>query len=935
MKNKFLSSLLAIGLIIALLPATASAQDKEVIPFDSALCTLNPDCTATFHKEGCPLYIMSPDILNPEFEENNAPFVMPNGPHVNPLVINKAEDDLLHQEQTIMNNRMNTSFAKILTIAPNDCDFADIQAAFDSLEEPVKGSLLLLVKDSLPLAATYHVPTDKGITSVTIATDNPSGVEISGTAPTIYTGGIPLTIDNGVAFLGEIFGGSDKDLLSDTCITIQEGAKVSTIYGGGRDSSVTGNVNLTVYGQADSIIGGGCASADASTGDKTASANVTGHIQITIDGENAQLGSKLIGGGIAYSLTTDDAKQALEANVQGSVTMIVNCPSLPAHAEIYGGGYAYLAAAANNRSLAANVTGDIRITLGSNTQDAAQLLLWGGGHAAMPESVSDSVVFEHTSATAVVTGDVTIDASENMYLANGRENWDDALFSAFYGKGYASGAQTDAAILGNTVVAVAHKASLSRVATINAPVLDTVLDDAITAAQYDIRVEKIITSKDPANSTTVPVTQLSNPLQLVFAIPDDLLTAPSGFNRNFIMLRTHDSITTALPDEDKNPATYTVSSAQFSLYTLAYSDTPITHPPVEYPITLPTQTAHGQLIVSSQQAASGSAITVTATPDAGYTLDAISARDGAGFALTLTRQTDGSYTFIMPASAVTLAASFVSSGSTLSGSSSSSYPIILPAQVENGHIAVSPRYAARGAAVTLTVQPNTGYTLGSLNVTDSKGTQLPLTHQADGQVTFTMPASRVSVSVSFVKQTLPFTDVHPDDWFYQVVAAAYEQGLMSGTSAVTFAPEAPTTRGMLVTILYRMEGEPKTSGLLFDDVAAEQYYAPAIAWASAKGIVAGYDAHHFGPDDALTREQMAAILYRYAAAKGYAVTQRADLSVFRDAAQITSYAQDVLSWANAEGLITGIGDGLLNPGGNATRAQTAAILLRFQENILQ
>ena len=127
MKNKFLSSLLAIGLIIALLPATASAQDKEVIPFDSALCTLNPDCTATFHKEGCPLYIMSPDILNPEFEENNAPFVMPNGPHVNPLVINKAEDDLLHQEQTIMNNRMNTSFAKILTIAPNDCDFADIQ----------------------------------------------------------------------------------------------------------------------------------------------------------------------------------------------------------------------------------------------------------------------------------------------------------------------------------------------------------------------------------------------------------------------------------------------------------------------------------------------------------------------------------------------------------------------------------------------------------------------------------------------------------------------------------------------------------------------------------------------------------------------------------------------------------------------------------------
>ena len=403
------------------------------------------------------------------------------------------------------------------------------------------------------------------------------------------------------------------------------------------------------------------------------------------------------------------------------------------------------------------------------------------------------------------------------------------------------------------------------------------------------------------------------------------------------MLRTHDNATVALPDEDNDPSTYTVSSNLFSTYTLAYHDTPSVTPPTEYPITLPAQLAHGQLAVSPQRAASGTLVTITAIPDEGFVLDAISATDGAGLALTLTRQTDGSYTFVMPASSVTLAASFAASGShsSSSSSSSSSYPISLPAQVTNGHIAVSPHYAVRGRTVTLTLQPDAGYTLGQLSVTDSKGTALSLTHLADGKVTFTMPASRVNVSVSFVKQTLPFMDVQADDWFYQAVAEAYEQGLMSGTSPSTFAPEAATTRGMLVTLLYRLEGEPAAFGTPFDDVADGHYYAPAISWASANGIVAGYDASHFGPDDALTREQMAAVLYRYADYKGYSTLKRADLTVYRDAAQISPYAQDVLAWANAWGLITGMGDGLINPAGYTTRAQTAAILLRFTDTFPQ
>ena len=158
--------------------------------------------------------------------------------------------------------------------------------------------------------------------------------------------------------------------------------------------------------------------------------------------------------------------------------------------------------------------------------------------------------------------------------------------------------------------------------------------------------------------------------------------------------------------------------------------------------------------------------------------------------------------------------------------------------------------------------------------------------------------------------------------------------MMNGTSATLFTPNAATTRGMIVTVLYRLENSPKVqTGNTFKDVAADQYYAEAVAWAADKGIVNGYTNGEFRPNEPITREQLAAILYRYASYKNYGVTKRSDLSVYSDLAQLSSYASDAMNWAVAEELFQGVGASLLSPKTNATRAQVATILMRFCENV--
>ena len=252
---------------------------------------------------------------------------------------------------------------------------------------------------------------------------------------------------------------------------------------------------------------------------------------------------------------------------------------------------------------------------------------------------------------------------------------------------------------------------------------------------------------------------------------------------------------------------------------------------------------------------------------------------------------------------------------------------------QGGAVTADPTAAKAGTTVTLTPVPHRGYQVGSVAVTDRFGEPVAVTEQADGTYTFTMPSGQVKVEVTFVEsqpEPLPFTDVNEGAWFHDAVRYVYDNGLMDGVGDGQFAPNATTNRAMVVTILYRLAGEPAVSGdAAFTDVADGLWYTDAVLWAAQKGIVNGISATEFAPAGDLTREQLATILYRYAESAGYDVSASADLSGFPDADQIQSYAAQALSWAVAEGLLQGFEDDSLQPGGTATRAQIAAILMRF------
>ena len=184
----------------------------------------------------------------------------------------------------------------------------------------------------------------------------------------------------------------------------------------------------------------------------------------------------------------------------------------------------------------------------------------------------------------------------------------------------------------------------------------------------------------------------------------------------------------------------------------------------------------------------------------------------------------------------------------------------------------------------------------------------------------------------------PFTDVPAGSWYYGAAAYAYNNGLFAGTTATTFAPDMTMTRAMLVSVLWRLAGEPAPKGTnTFDDVPNGAWYTDAVTWAAENGVVAGIGNGRFDPDGSVTREQTAVILFNYAQSKGYDVSARADLSVFPDAGSVSGWAQDALAWANASGLISGAVRGtqtILDPQGSASRAQVAMILMGYVEHVV-
>lgn len=294
----------------------------------------------------------------------------------------------------------------------------------------------------------------------------------------------------------------------------------------------------------------------------------------------------------------------------------------------------------------------------------------------------------------------------------------------------------------------------------------------------------------------------------------------------------------------------------------------------------------------------------------------------------LDNATNAEISFTMPGNDVTLTTNYRTSSS--GSSSRPSYPITTPDKTENGSVTVTPTSAKRGSIVTITVTPDAGYVLDKLTVTDKDGKDVALTKKSDTEYTFVMPAGKVEIMPSFVKQaeepSRVFVDVKTGDYFYDAVLWAVEKGITNGTSAETFSPEAPCTRAQIVTFLWRAAGSPVVNYAMdLSDVAGDAYYAEAVRWALSEGITTGTSADQFSPDATCTREQAVTFLYR--AAGSPAVSGE---SAFEDVGADAYYARAV-AWAAQNGVTNGISQALFGTGSDCTRAQIVTFLYRAQQ----
>lgn len=262
---------------------------------------------------------------------------------------------------------------------------------------------------------------------------------------------------------------------------------------------------------------------------------------------------------------------------------------------------------------------------------------------------------------------------------------------------------------------------------------------------------------------------------------------------------------------------------------------------------------------------------------------------------------------------------------------------------EHGSVTVFPNLPTTGTVVTITPKPDEGYAVDRITVTDASGNAVEVKSNGDGTYSFTQPAGAVTITATFKllteasdcprDESCPmsgYTDLDMEAWYHDGIHYCLDEGLMDGVGMGLFAPNATTSRAMIVTILWRLRGSPEAEAAeMFTDVAPGDWYADAIAWAASEGVAEGYEDGSFRPNDAITREQLAAMLWRYAGSPG----SDGALSAFVDWADTSSWAQQALSWAVARGLITGVDSDSLSPKGQATRAQTATILMRFAQSI--
>lgn len=329
-------------------------------------------------------------------------------------------------------------------------------------------------------------------------------------------------------------------------------------------------------------------------------------------------------------------------------------------------------------------------------------------------------------------------------------------------------------------------------------------------------------------------------------------------------------------------------------------------------------------------ASKGDLVQVIVEPYNGYAMNSLSISErnywGSSVDYWQSWKHDNVYYFYMPDSDVNLYVDFTEAVSE---------HIVYVDRAANGSLKADTTWAADGQIVYVTATPDTGYVLSSLFVKTAKGDQLKVYEaKKAGVYYFYMPDQYVTVSAYFAPaaSALPFNDVAYTSWYYDAVKFVYDKGIMDGVSYYKFAPDATITRGMVVTMLWRMAGEPYEAAAGFTDVAAGRYYTTAVAWAAKNGIVEGMTATTFAPDQAITREQLASILYRYAKWLGFS-GYGSDISGYTDAGKVSSYAYDAMSWAVRSGVVTGTSARVLDPQGTASRAAAAQMFMNFYNYI--
>lgn len=329
-------------------------------------------------------------------------------------------------------------------------------------------------------------------------------------------------------------------------------------------------------------------------------------------------------------------------------------------------------------------------------------------------------------------------------------------------------------------------------------------------------------------------------------------------------------------------------------------------------------------------ASKGDLVQVIVEPYNGYAMNSLSISErnywGSSVDYWQSWKHDNVYYFYMPDSDVNLYVDFTEAVSE---------HIVYVDRAANGLLKADTTWAADGQIVYVTATPDTGYVLSSLFVKTAKGDQLKVYEaKKTGTYYFYMPDQYVTVSAYFAPaaSALPFNDVAYTSWYYDAVKFVYDKGIMDGVSYYKFAPDATITRGMVVTMLWRMAGEPYEAAAGFTDVAAGRYYTTAVAWAAKNGIVEGMTATTFAPDQAITREQLASILYRYAKWLGFS-GYGSDISGYTDAGKVSSYAYDAMSWAVRSGVVTGTSARVLDPQGTASRAAAAQMFMNFYNYI--